>query len=138
MITGGCSSMDGNKKASETGILPPCPLTPNCVSSQSKDSVQYIKPIRYSGMTSDEAFNKMVRLLENEKRARIVKADKGINGYIHAEFRTLVFRFTDDVEFIFPPDENIIDVRSASRLGISDLGVNRRRVEHIRKSFLSE
>ncbi len=130
--------MDGSKKASETGLLPPCPLTPNCVSSQSKDSVQHIDPIEYSGMTGDEAFDKMVRLLESEKRVRIVKADKGKYGYIHAEFRTLVFRFTDDAEFVFPPDKNIIDVRSASRLGISDLGVNRRRVEHIRKRFLSE
>ena len=100
MITGGCSSLDA--KASETGLLPPCPLTPNCVSSQSKDSVQYIAPIEYSGMTRDEALNKMILLLESEKRVRIVKTDKGKFAYIHAEFRTLVFRFTDDVEFIFP------------------------------------
>jgi uncharacterized protein (DUF1499 family) len=136
MITGGCSSMDD--KASETGLLPPCPITPNCVSSQSKDSVQHIDPIKYSGMSKNEAMEKMIQLLESEKRCRIVKTDKGKFGYIHAEFRSFVFRFTDDVEFLFPPDQNIIDVRSASRLGISDLGVNRRRVEHIRGRFISE
>lgn len=56
-------------------------------------------------------------------------------AYLHAEFRSLIFRFVDDVEFLLDADAGVIHVRSASRLGYSDLGVNRRRVEAIRQAF---
>jgi len=55
--------------------------------------------------------------------------------YLHAEARSLLFRFVDDVEFLFDADKQVIHVRSASRTGYSDLGVNRRRVERIRRAF---
>ena len=55
--------------------------------------------------------------------------------YIHAEFRSLVFQFVDDVEFYFPPEKSIIHVKSASRSGYYDFGVNRRRVERVRAAF---
>jgi uncharacterized protein (DUF1499 family) len=55
------------------------------------------------------------------------------DSYLHAEFTSLIFRFVDDVEFVIDNDAKVIHVRSASRLGTSDLGVNRKRVEEIRR-----
>jgi len=66
------------------------------------------------------------------KRTTIV-AEK--EDYLHAEAKSLIFRFVDDVEFYFPATEKLIHVRSASRVGHSDLGVNRKRVEEIRSRF---
>ncbi len=54
------------------------------------------------------------------------------NNYIHTLSRSRIFKFVDDVEFYFPPNESVIHLRSASRVGQSDLGVNRRRLEQIR------
>jgi uncharacterized protein (DUF1499 family) len=64
--------------------------------------------------------------------ARIISDE---DGYLHAEFRSRVFRFVDDVELLMDEAGHKIDVRSASRLGYSDLGVNRRRVEQLRARF---
>ena len=76
-----------------------------------------------------------MRILESEKRTKILTVEK---NYIRVEFTSAVFRFVDDVEFYFPEqqtDETIIHIRSASRIGSSDLGVNRKRVEHLRNKF---
>ncbi len=109
----------------------PCPNSPNCVSSQSTNKKQYIKRLQYAGEI-DNARQDLINLLENTKRVRlvIVEAD-----YILAEYRTAVFRFVDDVEFLFLPDKNIIEVKSASRSGYYDFGTNRRRVEQIRSKL---
>ena len=103
----------------------PCPDSPNCVSSQSTDKARFIEPLHYAGSLAD-ARQKLIDILENTKRVRMVKVE---TDYIHAEFRSLIFRFVDDVEFYFPPDETIIHVKSASRTGYYDFGANRRRVE---------
>jgi uncharacterized protein (DUF1499 family) len=58
------------------------------------------------------------------------------DDYLHAEARSLIFRFVDDVEFYLPAPEKVIHVRSASRVGYSDMGVNRKRVEEIRRRFV--
>ena len=79
-----------------------------------------------------EAQARLKQVLLNEPRTRIVKEE---GGYLHAEARSFLFRFVDDVEFMFDADQQVIHVRSASRLGYSDLGVNRRRVERIRRAF---
>jgi uncharacterized protein (DUF1499 family) len=65
-------------------------------------------------------------------RVRVVMLE---DDYIHAEFVSSVFRFVDDVEFYFDDEQKLIQVKSASRVGYSDLGVNRRRIEKIRKQF---
>ena len=57
------------------------------------------------------------------------------NEYIHAECTSLIFRFVDDVEFLLDEEKYLIHVRSASRVGYSDLGVNRKRIETIRQQF---
>ena len=109
----------------------PCPDSPNCVSSQSTDESHFIEPLHYSGSPAD-ARQKLIDILEGNDRARLVKVEA---DYIHAEFRSSVFRFVDDVKFWFPPDKPIIHVKSASRTGYYDFGVNRRRVERLREAF---
>ena len=109
----------------------PCPNKPNCVSSQSTDTARYVAPLQYAGSLSD-ARQKLIEVLKNTKRLILVKNEA---DYIQAEFRSLMFGFVDDVEFYFPPDENIIHVRSASRTGYYDFGVNRRRVERLRNEL---
>ena len=74
----------------------------------------------------------LIEAVSGMKRARIVAAEE---RYIHAEFTSALFRFVDDVEFLLDSETKTIHVRSASRVGYSDLGVNRRRVEEIRSRF---
>jgi uncharacterized protein (DUF1499 family) len=109
----------------------PCPDSPNCVSSQSSDKAHFIDPLHYSDSTAS-ARQQLLEILENTKRVHLVKVEM---DYIHAEFRSLIFRFVDDVTFFFPPDKNIIHVTSASRRGYYDFGANRRRVERLRARF---
>lgn len=113
------------------GNLLPCPGKPNCVSSQAKDDGHRIDPIPY-GSGKKEALDRLVSLISGMKRANIItKSD----DYLHAEFRSALFRFVDDVEFLFDGGSKMIHVRSASRVGYSDMGVNRKRVEEIRRLF---
>jgi uncharacterized protein (DUF1499 family) len=114
--------------------LTPCPETPNCVSSQAGTEKHYIQPINYAG-TQQEAHDRLLQILESEKRKKILTVRE---NYIQVEFTSALFRFVDDVEFYFPEeqdDEKVIHVRSASRVGYSDLGVNRKRIERIRSEF---
>jgi uncharacterized protein (DUF1499 family) len=113
-----------------SGHLLECPGTPNCVSSQATDEDHYIASFTYSGDKKD-AFLRLKKIIESEERTKIITENE---NYLHAEFTTAIMRFVDDVEFYFP-DEPLIHVRSASRVGYSDLGVNRKRVEHLRELF---
>jgi uncharacterized protein (DUF1499 family) len=112
-------------------MLTPCPKTPNCVSSVDTDRRHFVHPLRFSGKIEDARKN-LLSILSKSKKARIVKVD---DIFIHAEFTSRVFRFVDDVEFYIDDNSKLIHVKSASRVGFSDLGVNRRRVENIRKQF---
>ena len=111
--------------------LAPCPQTPNCVSSETSDAQHYIKPISYEG-TAEEAKARLRQTLLSIPRVLIVHEE---SSYIHAECTSWLFRFTDDVEFVFDDAQKVIQVRSASRIGYSDLGENRKRVETIRRLF---
>ena len=82
----------------KNGELMPCPETPNCVSSQTADTEQYIKPIHFTG-TPQEAHGNLLRILESEKRTKVLTVEK---NYIRVEFTSAVFRFVDDVEFYCP------------------------------------
>ena len=116
------------------GELMPCPKTPNCVNSQAADKKHYIKPIHFKG-TQQEAQGRILQILESTKRTKILTTQ---DNYIRAEFTSALFRFVDDVEFYIPKqqnDETIIHVRSSSRIGYSDLGANRKRIEQIRSKF---
>lgn len=111
--------------------LSPCPDSPNCVNSQSTDPARFIQPLRYTGDLAD-ARQKLIDLLKDSKRTRLIQVE---TDYIHVEFRSLIFNFVDDVEFYFPSGDHIIHVRSASRTGYYDFGVNRKRVERLRARF---
>lgn len=116
------------------GTFLPCPKTPNCVNSQAIGEKHFIEPIHYAG-TRQEAQDRLLQILGSEKRTNIVIVEE---DYIRAEFRSALFRFIDDVEFYFPgmqAERSIIHVRSASRVGSFDLGVNRKRIERIRSKF---
>jgi apolipoprotein D and lipocalin family protein len=112
-------------------MITSCPSTPNCVSSIDRDRKHFIQPLRFAGSVKD-AQSRLLNILSELKRARIVTIE---NDFIEAEFTSFVFRFVDDVEFYFDDRHKVIHVKSASRVGYSDLGVNRRRVEKIRKLF---
>jgi len=110
--------------------LPPCPSSPNCVSSRDPDRAHRVDPIPFRG-AEEEAREALETALRSLPRATIV-ASSGI--VIRAEFRTRL-GFVDDVEFRIDEAAGAIHVRSASRKGYWDLGVNRRRVEAIREAF---
>ncbi len=69
------------------------------------------------------------KIILGMRRTRITEES---NGYIHAEFTSVIWRFVDDVEFFFDDAAKVVHVRSASRFGRFDFGVNRRRIETIR------
>ena len=102
-------------------VIEPCPDKPNCVSSLATDTRHFIEPLQFTGEPAG-AWARLKTVLLQQPRTRIVAEQ---DGYIHAEFRSLVLRFVDDVEFLLPDEETIIRVKSASRIGYSDLGVNR-------------
>jgi apolipoprotein D and lipocalin family protein len=120
-----------NMVSKATDKLRPCPDTPNCVSSLAGDQKHFIEPISYEGERT-VAQQEMLAVLKSFKRVRMVRIEE---DYIHAEFVSSFFKFVDDVEFYFDPAQKLIQVRSASRTGYSDLGVNRRRIEAIRERF---
>ncbi len=110
-----------------------CPSSPNCVSSQSSDPEHYIEPITFEGSTT-EAIAALKQIIENQDRTKIVAET---DDYFYAQFTSRWMGFVDDVEFFVDQPKGVIDVRSASRLGESDLGVNRQRIEQIRQAFNS-
>ena len=112
-------------------LLSPCPGTPNCVSSQEKNSQHRIQPITFEG-SLELAKERLHRVINSMRGTRIITQDV---VYWHVEFTTQLLRFIDDVEFYFDGSQSLIHVRSASRQGYWDLGVNRRRVETIRSRF---
>jgi uncharacterized protein (DUF1499 family) len=111
--------------------LKPCPNSPNCVSSQSKNRKQYVSPIPFQGNLKD-AVDKACQVIKSMGRTRVITRT---DYYIHVEFTSGVFRFTDDVEMLFDDKKKIIHIRSASRVGYYDFDANRKRVENIRKRF---
>ena len=128
-----CSTDQNLKTGAGDNRLPPCPESPNCVSSLSKEKSHHVEPLTYNTPV-EEARDKLISVIQSMKRSDIVTVDK---NYLHATFQSSLFGFVDDVEFSFDNGKKIIDVRSASRTGYYDLGVNRRRVEEIRKRFVN-
>jgi uncharacterized protein (DUF1499 family) len=108
--------------------LDPCRSSPNCVSTQGQDAGHSIAPFRYrkSRAEAKEALKEAIRSLP---RTKLVEEDE---TYLHYEVTSLLFRFVDDVEFLFDDETKTIHFRSASRTGYGDLGVNRTRMEQVR------
>ena len=111
------------------GRLAACPSSPNCVNSQADDRQHGIGPLAFNG----DAVNAMERLkgvIAAIPRTQVIQSRA---DYLYVEFSTPLMGFVDDVEFYC--DGKAIQVRSASRLGYSDLGVNRKRIEAIRAAL---
>ena len=108
-----------------------CTDAPNCVSSEASSSTHYIKPFSFQD-APDTAIQRLKLALTAENRVTIIDEQP---TYILAEVRSLIFRFVDDVEFTLLPEQGLIHLRSVSRVGYSDFGVNRRRIERIRVLF---
>ena len=107
--------------------LGPCPSSPNCVSTQAQDQEHSIAPFRYQ-KSKTEAKEALKGVILSLPRTRLVEENE---TYLHYEFTSLLLRFVDDVEFLFDDEAKTIHFRSASRVGHSDFGVNRRRMEEI-------
>ena len=104
--------------------LPPCPSSPNCVSSQAASAGRQIEPLRFEE-SPEAAQERARRALGGLPRCRIVEDEP---GYLHAEATSALFRFVDDVELAVDADAGVIHLRSASRIGRWDMGANRRRM----------
>lgn len=129
-----CSATRPANLGVSDGRLAPCPQTPNCVSTFAQDSVHGMEPIPYSG-SLESARTKLLAVLRDMPRTKIIARK---DTYVYVEFRTSVWRFVDDVEFLFDTENKLIHFRSASRLGKSDFGVNRDRMNRIVSRFTSK
>lgn len=108
--------------------LPPCPGSPNCVCSDAVDARHRVAPLCLA-LPPDNAWTEAVAAARALPGTRVVKVT---GSYLHAEWRSRLFGFVDDLELELRPDRGLIAVRSASRTGHYDFGVNRRRVEKLR------
>ncbi len=128
----GCAGKSGAAlDPADRQTLAPCPPTPNCVSSDATDSLHRIEPLAL-GSDLHAEWQALLAYLDNTASFTVKVQD---DTYVRAEARTKVFGFVDDVQFQMRPEQGFIAMRSASRLGLSDLGANRRRLEAIRQAL---
>jgi uncharacterized protein (DUF1499 family) len=113
------------------GRLAPPKRTPNNVNSQidrNADAEHYVEPLRYTG-DARRAWAALRQAIDGLPRVKVITSDQ---NYLYAEFSSKLMGYVDDVEFYLDEKAGVIHVRSASRLGSSDFGVNRERIESIR------
>ena len=132
MIAAGCAAMSPTPSDVMDGRLAACPDAPNCVMSQADDPRHRIEPLTYTGDLA-AAMRILEAVVAAMPGARIVNRT---DRTIHAEYQSRWLGFIDDIVFYFP-DEPVVHLRSASRTGYYDFGVNRKRVERIRELFRS-
>lgn len=111
--------------------LPDCPGSPNCVNSQDADPDHRVDPLVFGGAPA-LAWDRLREVLEATPHTKIIESD---HSYMHVEIRSAVFRFVDDLQLLLDGSGGRIHVRSASRLGYSDMGTNRRHVEALRATW---
>jgi len=117
------------------GRLASCGRRLNCVSSHAEpsDAQRYVAPIPFKGGAA-RAMAAARKAVERMRRATVIRQE---GNYLYAEFRSRLMGFVDDVEFTFDENAGLLHVRSASRLGRRDFGVNRERVEALRGWLVS-
>lgn len=125
----GCSGIKSEKAKFDDEALADCPDRPNCVSSKAQDKGRAVEPF-YIKSDPEKVLDEVAGVIGRLPRTTIVKVT---DQYLHAEIRSRLFRFVDDLELQLEPSDNVIEIRSASRTGYYDFGVNRRRVIHLRK-----
>lgn len=119
---------------SPTTRLAPCPRSPNCVSSRAaeEDERHFMEPIPL-GVSSERARQILLEVLRSRPRTEILTAEE---AYLHATETSALLRFVDDIELEIDDEAGEIHFRSASRVGYSDLGANRKRMDEIRRAYL--
>lgn len=130
ILIAGCASAP-QKSPDRADAITPCTLAPHCASStNAPDSGFYVEPLRYNGST-EKAHAALIDVLKRQANAKI---NLDALPLVRSTFRTAI-GFADDVSFAFRDEGKAIDVKSTSRLGFYDFGVNRRRVEQLRTEF---
>jgi uncharacterized protein (DUF1499 family) len=117
----------------KNGRLVPCPTSPNCVSSLAppSDSTHHVEPL-VMHKSLESTLGGIKAVLASMPRTLILSES---SDYLRAQCTTLIFRFKDDVEFHILPSKQLVHIRSGSRIGHSDFGTNRQRVETIRSAW---
>lgn len=123
----GCAGERPSGLGLTDGRLAPCPDSPNCVSSQAESGYASMEPIPLT-VPAEKAQEMLIATLQGMERMEIVRIEP---GYIHAEVKSRIFGFVDDVEFAIDEAEGLIDYRSASRVGRGDMNANRERMVEI-------
>ena len=127
LLLAACSSSPGKPQTRQ--VLPECGWLPNCVNSQSGRGAQASEPIRANA----EQWQQLTAWIAQQEDWEITLDD---GNFIQAIVKTPMMKFRDDVQLLFLPDDQLIQVRSSSRLGLSDLGTNARRVETLREQLM--
>ena len=130
----GCSGSAPENLGVVDGRLSVCPDRPNCVASDAEDETKRIEPFRYTGDQAS-AWSALNKAVADLPRTIIVTTE---DTYLHAEAKSRLFGFVDDLEFHLRPEENLIALRSAARTGYSDFGVNAGRLETLRAALKAE
>ena len=130
----GCAGAPPSTLGLADGRLAACPERPNCVSSEAQKPDQRVAPLPLGG-DPREGWERLRAAVGTLPRTRIVTES---TDYLHAESRSALFGFVDDLELRRDPDAGVAHVRSASRLGYSDMGVNRQRVESLRAAVTAQ
>lgn len=132
-----CTSAVSKQQPSGTGLdhkrLRPCPSSPNCVCSEFTGRASFIAPVSFTE-SPESAWSKATATVQ-EMGGTMLTVD---SDYLHAVFTSRIFRFKDDLELRMDRENRIIHLRSASRTGYSDFGVNRKRAEQFRNFFTAE
>jgi len=128
----GCAGDRPKNLGVRDGRLLACPASPNCVSSQAADEQHKIAPLAFTG-EPEAALARLKLMLSGRSDTKIIEEKP---DYLRVEFHTTLF--VDDGEFLLDRGQRVFQLRSASRLGHSDLGKNRSRIEEIRREFASQ
>lgn len=113
--------------------LLPCPSTPNCVCSMEdpSDKEHFLPPVD----SPKNPISKVQAIFEDSSRYTIIEVN---DTMIRAEFKSKIFRFVDDVIFLYNPETQLLHFRSSSRVGYSDMGANRKRIKAILKQLAEQ
>lgn len=112
------------------GQLRACPASPNCVCSELRNERSFVDPLMFTAVAGDAWQHAKKAIVEN---GGVIVTER--EGYLHANFVTPLLRYIDDVELRMDENKQVIHIRSASRVGYSDMGANQARVTKIRMSF---
>jgi uncharacterized protein (DUF1499 family) len=130
LIVSGCAGSMPKNIGITDNKLSPCPDKPNCVNSFSNTKEHRIQPF---SPASNQLWKNLIQVLNEQKNSKIIISEP---LYIHATFTSKLMGFVDDVEFL--QSNNTTHIRSASRLGYSDLGANRDRIERLRSQLFNK